>query len=608
MCVYDGCDSVLLSRCVCEAAGLQTIRSSRPLLLSDGLCQYGWTRNLKGQCTPVCESGCKHGECVGPDKCRCHPGFTGKTCNQDVNECAFRPCKFRCMNTAGSYKCYCLNGYMMTADGACRNARTCAMANCQYGCAVMKGEVRCQCPSPGLRLAPDGRTCVDVDECVTGQATCPRFRKCVNTFGSYVCRCHEGFELRHINGKYHCTDKKFSSICYDKPGHKKCKCTPNVNGKGYDCKSVVKVTIEPARPVHVTVRPTTISTATVPMTTTRKTTTTATPTTTVAIATSVPTSTVVTTTVAITTTTKKTTTTATPTTTVAIATSVPTSTVVTTVTPTTVAITTTTTKATTTTALTTVATTTSPTTTSTSPAPTTTTTATPPTTTTIKTTTTAAAAPVTTAQMSSTTTLDNRIHRENTAKPRGDVHIPRYENNLFDWDFDVELGNTDELVRDDPAAAVVSCSFDEGLCVWMTDSEGDLKWEIKDDPAGGRYLSVPEATNRRSVKGARLTVPVAPPTKAWQGGDLCLSFRHRLHGHHIGSMQVFVRKGRSHNPSVWTRTGGHGWRQAHITLEGRGLVDIVLKAERRRGKHGEIAVDDFSLRRGACSDGHYRTQ
>ncbi|XP_016105400.1 nephronectin-like [Sinocyclocheilus grahami] len=309
------------------------------------------------------------------------------------------------MNTPGSYKCYCLNGYMMMADGTCRNARTCAMANCQYGCAVMKGEVRCQCPSPGLRLAPDGRTCVDVDECVTGQASCPRFRKCVNTFGSYVCRCHEGFELRHINGKYHCTDKKFSSLCYDKPGHKKCKCTPSVKGKGYDCKSVLKVTIEPARPVEVAVSPTTVSTATTPMTTNRKTTTTATPTTTVTIATSVPTSTAMTT-----------------------------------VTQITVAIATTTT---TTTAVTTVAMTTSPTTTLTSSALTTT--DTPPTTTSIKTTTTTTTAST---QMSSTTTLDNRIHRENTAKPRGDVHIPRFENNLFD--FDVELGNTEELAQDDP--------------------------------------------------------------------------------------------------------------------------------------------------------------
>ncbi|KPP59686.1 hypothetical protein Z043_122369 [Scleropages formosus] len=32
--------------------------------------------------TALCQHGCKHGECVGPNKCKCFPGFTGKTCNQ----------------------------------------------------------------------------------------------------------------------------------------------------------------------------------------------------------------------------------------------------------------------------------------------------------------------------------------------------------------------------------------------------------------------------------------------------------------------------------------------------------------------------------------------
>lgn len=44
----------------------------------------------------------------------------------------------------------------------------------------------------------------DVDECATGLAVCPRFRKCINTFGSYICKCHEGFDLQYINGKYQC--------------------------------------------------------------------------------------------------------------------------------------------------------------------------------------------------------------------------------------------------------------------------------------------------------------------------------------------------------------------------------------------------------------------
>ncbi|XP_016105398.1 epidermal growth factor-like protein 6 [Sinocyclocheilus grahami] len=91
--------------CVCAAAGSETLGSSRPLL-SDGLCQYGWTRTLKGQCKPVCEAGCKHGECVGPDQCRCHPGFTGKTCNQAVCEAG---CKHG--ECVGPDQCRCHPGF-----------------------------------------------------------------------------------------------------------------------------------------------------------------------------------------------------------------------------------------------------------------------------------------------------------------------------------------------------------------------------------------------------------------------------------------------------------------------------------------------------------------
>lgn len=44
------------------------------------------TTNISGGILNVfpaqCEHGCKHGECVGLNKCKCFPGFTGKTCNQ----------------------------------------------------------------------------------------------------------------------------------------------------------------------------------------------------------------------------------------------------------------------------------------------------------------------------------------------------------------------------------------------------------------------------------------------------------------------------------------------------------------------------------------------
>nr|XP_020477855.1 nephronectin-like isoform X10 [Monopterus albus] len=145
---------------------------------------------------------------------------------KDLNECGLkpRPCKHRCMNTAGSYKCYCVDGYAPQPHGSCRNAQTCYHANCQYGCEVIKGAVRCTCPSPGLRLGPDRCTCVDVNECVLGGGVCPRCRKCVNTFGSFLCKCHLGFKLVYINGRYTCVDKDPRPFCSLNPSSPKCRC------------------------------------------------------------------------------------------------------------------------------------------------------------------------------------------------------------------------------------------------------------------------------------------------------------------------------------------------------------------------------------------------
>ncbi|CAB1329083.1 unnamed protein product [Coregonus sp. 'balchen'] len=199
-------------------------------------CCYGWRKNSKGQCEAQCEHGCKHGECAGPNKCKCYPGYAGKMCNQDLNECGLkpRPCEHRCMNTQGSYMCYCLNGHTLMPDGSCTNSRTCSLAHCQYGCEDVQGEIRCLCPSAGLQLGPDQRTCVDIDECVTGKNLCPYNRQCVNTFGSYYCKCQNGYDLTYVNGKYDCVDNdecatnthKCSprAVCLNTQGSYKCKC------------------------------------------------------------------------------------------------------------------------------------------------------------------------------------------------------------------------------------------------------------------------------------------------------------------------------------------------------------------------------------------------
>ncbi|XP_065599981.1 epidermal growth factor-like protein 6 isoform X2 [Cyrtonyx montezumae] len=249
---------------VLAAAGSSRARGQLVAVSQPGVCRYGsrldccygWKKNNKGHCEAICGHGCKYGECVGPNKCKCFPGFTGKTCNQDLNECGLkpRPCEHRCMNTHGSYKCYCLNGYMLMPDGTCASSRTCAIANCQYGCEEVKEEVQCLCPSAGLHLGPNGRTCIDIDECSTGRPVCSFNRRCINTFGSYYCKCQLGYELKYISGHYDCVDVNecvttahrcnLHAECLNTEGSFKCKCKQGYQGNGFDCAAIPEKSVK----------------------------------------------------------------------------------------------------------------------------------------------------------------------------------------------------------------------------------------------------------------------------------------------------------------------------------------------------------------------------
>ncbi|KAI2668383.1 Nephronectin [Labeo rohita] len=94
----------------------------------------------------------------------------------------------------GSYRCFCNHGYMLDTDGkSCVKKLNCTSLRCQFGCQIERdGEIGCLCP-PGLYLALDNRTCKDKDECLTGNHRCSHQASCVNTEGSYTCKCEKGY-------------------------------------------------------------------------------------------------------------------------------------------------------------------------------------------------------------------------------------------------------------------------------------------------------------------------------------------------------------------------------------------------------------------------------
>ncbi|XP_074911974.1 epidermal growth factor-like protein 7 [Buteo buteo] len=85
-------------------------------------CCPGWSRANshtlscdRALCWVPCQNG---GSCTFPGRCACPPGWTGRACQTDVDECAGQShgCGQLCINTAGSYRCACRDGFRLAAD------------------------------------------------------------------------------------------------------------------------------------------------------------------------------------------------------------------------------------------------------------------------------------------------------------------------------------------------------------------------------------------------------------------------------------------------------------------------------------------------------------
>ncbi|XP_062576062.1 adhesion G protein-coupled receptor E1-like, partial [Saccostrea cucullata] len=114
----------------------------------------------------------------GSYRCSCTDGFQLRSDNttcEDVDECSLETsdCHQQCLNTIGGYYCFCYEGFHLTGSSQCiKDVSTspCVATgdSCQYGCRVEGGLAFCFCPN-GYTLNTDRTTCSYVNSTVNVQ-------------------------------------------------------------------------------------------------------------------------------------------------------------------------------------------------------------------------------------------------------------------------------------------------------------------------------------------------------------------------------------------------------------------------------------------------------
>ncbi|CAB4064149.1 FBLN1_2 [Lepeophtheirus salmonis] len=171
-------------------------------------CSMGLRLNpLNSQCEDIDECLIGMAACVGiyksclntigSYKCQCTDGFAidqGEC--KDIDEC-IKPgiCGMDsdCQNSPGSFRCVCKAGFK-SVGGECIDTNECKEIPgiCQQGCTNIWGSYRCHCQA-GYKLSSDSRSCIDIDECRDFDNLC--LGNCENIPGSYRCSCPDGYLL-----------------------------------------------------------------------------------------------------------------------------------------------------------------------------------------------------------------------------------------------------------------------------------------------------------------------------------------------------------------------------------------------------------------------------
>ncbi|CAH8488553.1 unnamed protein product [Schistosoma margrebowiei] len=208
-------------------------------------CNEGFepSPNNPRRCQRICKDGidCIYGSCrtvfsndTDQTLCTCLEGFYGTNCQNDVNECLNENgqkhfCEHHCINTLGSYQCFCDPDYELQSDGRTCKKQFKREMKCPEYClngATCKSTGECVC-QPGY----EGIYCEKIKDICSVLKLCDQ--KCFpKDDGTYHCGCDPEYELQadghSCELKSSCNFKcQNNGKCFDG----KCVCTSNFEGE-----------------------------------------------------------------------------------------------------------------------------------------------------------------------------------------------------------------------------------------------------------------------------------------------------------------------------------------------------------------------------------------
>ncbi|CAD5125803.1 DgyrCDS14009 [Dimorphilus gyrociliatus] len=211
---------------------------------------------------PTCDYQCGGGQCikVGPlETCICNYGYDKTSADLsecvNINECVLdiHKCntekKALCEDKSSGYNCICPSGYKLSYDGiTCDIIDKCTDKENPHNCDKLttvckrvETSFECVCRN-GFVPTEDKGKCKDVDECLEDKHKCALTANCVNTAGSFKCRCKPGYEgdgrtCSDINECLISNICQLNEICQNSQGSYKCICKKGYKRKFSDSSS-----------------------------------------------------------------------------------------------------------------------------------------------------------------------------------------------------------------------------------------------------------------------------------------------------------------------------------------------------------------------------------